>query len=394
MRPLHLLFSLALPLLAAAACAAQTPTAQQALRSGSQALAAGRYDEAERWLRAAVSASPDNPEALMALGVAQLRLGQPAPAADSLRKSIALAPAQQAANLFLGIACVQMHNVPEAVAALNRELELDPTDAQAAMWLGVVQLQDGHPEKAVAPLDRAAELAPNDLNILEYRGKAHSDVAYASYARMAAIDPDSWHVHKVQGQMLAQQNLHKEAIAEFQQAIRVAPANSDLYEELAAEYRKTGALDLAQQAYARELELSPNNTVALFNLGKIDIETNRTQQGLELLQKIAALADTMPALDFYLGLGQLDSGDTKAALASLEKARSLHPEPELAPRIEFQLARVYRKLGRLDDANRAARAYAQLKAQNAKLNPRALQAISSGFGAAELPRPPQAGDKP
>ena len=82
------------------------------------------------------------------------------------------------------------------------------------------ELQDGHPEKATEPLDRAAELAPNDLNILEYRGKAHSDVAFASYARMAIIDPNSWHVHRVQGQMYSQQSQHKEAIAEFLEAIK------------------------------------------------------------------------------------------------------------------------------------------------------------------------------
>ena len=346
---------------------------------------AGRFDEAEKWFRSAVELSPGNPEALMALGAAELRLGKPGLAADALSKSLSVSPNEQGANLFLGIAFVQMHKVPEAVAALQREMELDPKDAQAAMWLGVVELQDGHPEKAVAPLDRAAELAPNDLNILEYRGKAHSDVAYASYARMAAIDPHSWHVHKVQGQMYAQQNQHKEAIAEFQEAIKQAPENSDLYEELAGEYRKTGALALAQQMYSKELELSPNNPIAVFNLGKIDIETNHTAEGLQLLKKVLANYQDVPAIYFYLGVGEMDADDAKAAAAALEKARTMHPEAELAARVEYQLARVYRKLGRTEEANRAAREYARLRAENAKLNPRALEAISSGFGSAGLP---------
>ena len=88
---------------------------------------------------------------------------------------------------------------------LNSNL-LNPNNMspKAWMWQGVVELQDGHPEKATEPFDRAAELAPNDLNILEYRGKAHSQVAFASYARMAVIDPTSWHVHRVQGQMYSQ----------------------------------------------------------------------------------------------------------------------------------------------------------------------------------------------
>jgi Flp pilus assembly protein TadD len=278
-----------------------------------------------------------------------------------------------------------MHRVDDCVAAFHRELDLDPKDVQAFMWLGVVELQDGHPEKATEPLDQAAELAPNDLNILEYRGKAHSEVAYASYARMTVIDPKSWHVHRVQGQFYSQQGQHKEAIAEFQEAIKLMPNNSDLYEELATEYRKAGSIELAQQTFAKELELSPNNPVAMYNLAKIDIETNRSEEGLELLRKVVASYSGFAATYFYLGLGEFETGRTDKALAALEKARSMHPEPDLAPRIEYQLSRVYRKLGRTEEANRAVREYTRLKAENAKLNPTALTAISAGFGSAGVP---------
>jgi Flp pilus assembly protein TadD len=278
-----------------------------------------------------------------------------------------------------------MHHVEDAVTALRRETELDPKNAQAWMWQGVVELQDGHPEKATEPFDRAAELAPNDLNILEYRGKAHSQVAFASYARMAVIDPNSWHVHRVQGQMYSQQNQHKDAIAEFLEAIKQAPSNSDLYEELGGEYRKSSNLELAQQAYAKELELSPNNPIAMYNLALIDIETNRGAEGLALLRKVTANYANVPATWFYQGLGEFDSGNTDAALAALEKARGMHPEPELAPRIEYELSRVYRKLGRTEDANHAIREYTRMREQNAKLNPAVLSAISSGFGSVEVP---------
>lgn len=356
-----------------------------ALRNGTEAMRAGKFNDAETWFQSAVQASPDNPQAVMALGVAELRLGKPEEATENLSRAVTIKPDLPGAHLFLGIACTQMHRVAEAVAALQKEIELDPNNAQAEMWLGVVELQDGHPEKATAPLDRAAELAPNDLNILQYRGKAHSDVAYASYARMAAIDPHSWHVHEVQGQIYAQQNQHKQAIAEFEEAIKQVPNNSDLYEELAEEYRKSGSLELSQQSFTRELELSPNNPIAMYNLGKIDIETNHTEEGLKLLRQVVANYENVPATYFYLGLGEFNAGQPKDAVIALEKARAMHPEPELAPRIEYELSRVYRKLGRIEDANRAVREYSRLQAQNAKLNPQALTAITAGFGSADLP---------
>jgi tetratricopeptide (TPR) repeat protein len=365
-----------------------SPTANPAgedLRKGTEAIRAGNAKEAEKWFQAALHSDPDNPDALMEYGVAELRLGKTASGVDSLQRAVALAPQMQGANLFLGIGYAQMHKVDECVAALHRELELDPKDAQAELWLGIVELQDGHPEKATEPLDRAVELAPNDLNILQYRGKAHSAVAYASYARMAVIDPNSWHVHDVQGQMYSQVGQHKEAIAEFQQAIKLAPNNSDLYEELGMEYRKAVSLDLSQQTFAKELELSPGNPVAMYNLAKIDIETNHIEDGLALLRKVVANYSGYAATYFYLGLGEFETGQTNEALADLEKSRSMHPEPDLAPRIEYQLARVYRKLGRTGDANHAVSEYTRLKDENSKLNPTALSAISSGFGEAGLP---------
>ena len=362
-----------------------SPTAEDSLRKGTEAIRAGRYQEAKKYFQAAVQVAPANAAAFMELGVAELGLGQPGEATDNLRKAIALSPDLQGANLFLGIAGAQMHHVDDAMAAFRRETELDPKNAQAWMWQGVVELQDGHPEKATEPFDHAAELAPDDLNILEYRGKAHSEVAFASYARMAVIDPTSWHVHRVQAQMYSQQNQHKEAIAEFLEAIKQAPTNSDLYEELGGEYRKSSNLEFAQQAYAKELELSPNNPVAMYNLAKIDIETNRGTEGLDLLRKVTANYANVPATYFYLGLGEFDAGNTDAALAALEKARGMNPEPELAPRIEYELSRVYRKLGRIQDANHAVHEYTRMKEQNAKLNPAVLSAISSGFGSAEVP---------
>jgi tetratricopeptide (TPR) repeat protein len=379
--------------LAAAVAIAQTSTVSlsqsldDSLRKGTEAISAGNLQEAEKWFQSAVTASPDDPTALMDFGLTKLRLGKPESAAELLQHAIARNPELQGANLFLGIAYTQMHRVDEAITALRHETAVDPKNAQAYMWQGIVELQDGHPEKATEPLDRAAELAPDDLNILEYRGKAHSDVAFASYARMAVIDPNSWHVHRVQAQLYSRQNQHKEAIAEFLEAIKQAPNNSDLYEELGGEYRKSANLDLAQQAYSRELELSPNNPIAMYNLARIDIETNRTQDGLRLLRKVVSNYADVPATYFYLGLGEFDSGNTKEALDALEKARAMHPEPDLAPRVEYELSRVYRKLGRVEDSNRAIREYTRLKAQNSKLNPAVLSAISAGFGSATVPVP-------
>jgi Flp pilus assembly protein TadD len=387
---------LALFLLTVSTTRAQTGTssgsgaqAGEALRNGTEAIRAGRFAEAERWFHAAVKENPGNPAAHLELGVAELRLGKPADAASALQQAIALDPQLPGANLFLGISYAQINRLDAAAASLQQEIDLDPKNAEAEMWLGVVELQAGHPEKATGPLDRAAELSPNDLNILEYRGKAHSDVAHDSYARMTLIDPTSWHVHKVEGQLYAMQDKYKEATAEFNEAIHGAPNNSDLYEELGNAYRKSGALDLAQQAFRKEMGLSPNNPIAMYNVATIDIERNEAESGVPLLLKVIANYANAPAAYYFLGLGQSQLGKPSEAVVSLEKARTMHPEPELAPRIEYELSRVYRKLGRTADSERAVREYTRLKALDMKRNPvnQQSQPVGSRPGDAQAAEP-------
>jgi tetratricopeptide (TPR) repeat protein len=291
------------------------------------------------------------------------------------------------ANLFLGIAYTQMHLLDEGIAALSREIELNPKNAQAQMWLGVVELQAGHPEKATDPLDRAAELEPNNLNILDYRGKAHDDVAFDSYARMATIDPHSWHVHKVQAEFYSHEKQYKLAISEYLEAIRLTPGNSDLYEELGDTYRQAANIDLAQQAYSKELELSPNNPIAMYNLGQIDIETGNAAKGLELLRTVTANYQNSPATYFYLGLGEFETGDTAGGAAAMERALGMHPDANLSPRIEYELSRIYRKLGRIADSEQAIHEYTRIRAMNAKQNPDVEKNATEGPGAGAAAAP-------
>ena len=363
--PVLLLF--ALPVCLPAQTAPQIdPRLTQLMQSGMQAIHEGKPAEAEIQFRQATIAAPNFPDAFMGLGLAQLRDGKPGEAAKALRRAIELNSDMPGAHMFLGIACYQQKKYDEAIAALQKEISLQPKSGEALTWLGIVELESGNPDGAVGPLDRAAALSPNDPNILDYRGQAHMRVAQESYQALAKLDPDSWHVHRALGESFSESGQPEKAIAEYQAAIKKQPRNADLYESLGNGYQKISRFDDAAKAYQQELDLSPNNPIALYNLGKIKVENGDAEAGVALLkQAVAAHASPAPA-DFYLGLGFAKLGQNQQAADWLEKVLASNPSDFIRQSTYYELVRVYAKLNRKEDSNRALAELTRLKAQASK----------------------------
>ena len=216
-------------------------------------------------------------------------------------------------------------------------------------------------------------MQPDDLNILEYRGRAHNLVARDSYARMARIDPGSWHVHRVQAELYAAEDRHAEAITEYEAAVKLEPRNPDLFEGLGDEYRKTSQLDLAQKAFTQELQLAPNNEIAMYDLGSIDIEQGKYSEGVPLLQTMLRSYNNAPVAEYYLGRGLAALNKDEEALKWLQKSVQDDPSGEVAKRSYYELARLYRKMQRPAESEKALAEYTRLREASDKQSAQQIQ---------------------
>jgi tetratricopeptide (TPR) repeat protein len=340
-----------------------TPSAQsiQLLQNGAAAMHQGKAADAEGFFRQATVAAPELPDAYMGLGMAELREGKTDDAEHALSKAVELNPAAPGAHMFLGIAQYQMNKLDAATASLKQELVQQPDNVEVLTWLGIAELGAGHPDEAVGPLDRAAQLSPKDPNVLDYRGRAHSLVAQESYRALTSLDPDSWRVHRALGENYSESKDWTNAAAEYQKAIDRQPNNSDLHEALGDADQRLRRLDEATHAYEVELKLSPHNPIALFNLGKIQVERGNPQRGVTLLRQAAELSAPSAQISVYLGRGLADIGNPEEAVPWLEKSLAQEPSEFVAETAYFQLARVYKMLNRSQDAQRAAAELKKLK---------------------------------
>jgi tetratricopeptide (TPR) repeat protein len=343
---------------------AQGTDAEGKFRQATEALRARNFDEAADGFSSVVKTSPAFAEAHLNLGLVREEQGRNDEAIASFQKALAIKPRLRGANLFLGIAEYRLNSLDKASDALRKETNYYPTDANAWMWLGVVELAKARPDEASVALDKAAKLDPANVDILYHRGRAHLLISKTSYEQMFKADPNSWRVHQVLAQADAESDRHADAIAEYELAIKLAPQQPGLHEELGTEYRNAGQIEAADVQYRAELKIDPNNISARYKLGTLQVERGRPEEAITLIESALQQNPAIPDAHYYLGRAQMQLGNDEASIASFKRVLSEKSEdPDIAQQAYYQLAIVYRRLHRMDEARTALAQFEKLKQQ-------------------------------
>lgn len=361
-------------------------TVIQWLRAGSDAVRRGDLTTGESYFHKVVAAAPEFSDGYLGLGMVQLREDQVDSAITSLRRATELNPQLKGAHMFLGIAQYQAGDLASAATSLQAEVTLQPDNVEALTWLGMTELGLQKPDAATGPLDHAAALAPKNPEVLFYRARAHNLVAEQSYIQLRDLDPDSVFVHRALGETLAASGQHEKAIDEYEAAIKKEPENPDLYESLGEEQQRLARFDAAEATYEKELKLNPNSAIALYNLGRIDVEHGRAPEGVSLLRQAQQAHALAAPTDFYLGYGLEETGTLEESAHWLQEAIRSNPSPFIAQSAYYQLGRVYQRLNRKEDAQRAFEELKRLKAESAKT----MTGGDAGSDPAAPSTPPQA----
>jgi tetratricopeptide (TPR) repeat protein len=321
----------------------------------------GNFERAVEGFSSVTKQAPTFAEAHFNLGLAYEELGKPNEAIASLEKALALKPRLHGTNLFLGVAYYKLNQLDAALVAIKKEATAYPKDAGALMWLGVVELAKDRPEEASEALDKAAKLAPNDVDILYHRGRAHLLVSKNSYGKMFTADPKSWRVHQVLAQANAEADHYPDAIAEYEEAIKLAPTQPGLHEELGSVYQNEQMPQEAAAAFQSELAIDPHNVLAKYKLGVLALEHGDGAQAKELVEAAVREKPDLHHVDYFLGRAEMELGNDSSAADHLKRATASETDPEFLQQSWYQLGIACRKLHRMDDAQQAMATFQRLK---------------------------------
>lgn len=357
---------------AAAYCqSAPSPQVEEWFRRGAQSMQAGNVKGAEAAFQKVTQLDPNLAPAWLDMGLAQMREGDITDAIASIRKCLQLDPSAPGAHLFLGIAEYQASHNSEAIADLKAAIQDDPKNEQGYMWLGIVELNAGHPEKAVGPLDKAEQLNPKDENVLDYQVQAHLAVAKQSYKKLYELNPSSWRIHQLSAVIDNQAHDHQHAVHEYRLALKEAPNRPDLWEALGWQYRALDDNADAVKAFQRQLQLSPGNPIAIYNLASSEVENGQAAAAIPLLQHVVAIYQIPTQANYYLGRAYASEG--KYAQAAMQFRQATHLQGPVQQRAWYQLSQTYRHLGKIPEARAAVLEFEKLQQQSNKANAHNVQ---------------------
>jgi len=93
-------------------------------------------------------------------------------------------------------------------------------------------------------------------------------------------NPNAWMAHSNLGMALAQTGKIEEAIAHFEQALRINPDNAEAYNNLGMALAQTGKIEEAITHYQQALRITPDRAEVHYNLGSALAQAGRVREAI------------------------------------------------------------------------------------------------------------------
>lgn len=267
-------------------------------------------------------------------------------------KAATHASPERAVALRMKAKCfVNLSRFIEADVALRASLSLEPHSAESLYLLGFVLQRENQPAASLGVFTQAAAMASpqsDDLKLVgldyilldDYRDGVHwLQQSLALNANNAEAWYDLGRAHMHQGQF-------NEAVHAFQRSLSIVPRNAKALDNMGLSYEAQNKPEQALRMYEEAVQASQDSPQPLsepfLDLGTFLEEHAQYGQAERMLLRATELAPKSSRS--FEELARAYIGETKdtQAQTAMEHALALDPKN---PRLHFQLARLYRKLG-------------------------------------------------
>jgi tetratricopeptide (TPR) repeat protein len=324
----------------------------------------GNYDAAEHFYKQALAVAPESLETLKRLGVleqTELKFD------DSIRlfkQVLASDPSYKGVNFFLGLSYFGKNEFLQSIDCFERELKTPKPHPRTQYYLGLALQSSGRMDEAISHLNQSLAQDPKDADALYELARLHKNASLHSIEALKALDPDSFQLHALMGEVYADQERYSDAIEEYQKALAKRPDAPGMQFLIGVAYWAQRQMEAAEKAFKEAYKENPNDAMTNLYLGDIAVRSQRFSEALPFLMVAKRTQPGMPQLHVLLGQCYQAQNELQQAITADPSAAQPH----------YLLARVYREL---HDAQASVEELAQFerlsKLEKEKTLPRAPQ---------------------
>ncbi|NTV80020.1 MAG: sulfatase-like hydrolase/transferase [Candidatus Aminicenantes bacterium] len=277
--------------------------------------------------------------------------GAPEEAIATIKAIIAEDPGISDAHFSLGNIYYKSKRYEEALESFKISLDLKPDDSFAVINIANSLQALGRSEEAEKfVLDHLAKgLEDPQLyfllgNVRVRRGDPDGAIPY--FKQCLAANPQSASAHNAIAAIYLNKDRLEEAEAHLKAAAALYPRLTSLRYNQAQLFEKRNLYPEAAEFYIQEIQDSPKNFRALFNLSRVYRMMGREDDELATLKKTIEVEPDFPVAYFYMARIHLRRGqDYEGAIALVQKGIALKPVPSELPLGFFLLADLYNRVG-------------------------------------------------
>jgi tetratricopeptide (TPR) repeat protein len=291
----------------------------------------GHDDEAEQSFRTVIRLAPKSALGYTNLGVLLSKLGRHDDAAAAFREAQTLEPKNFTALLGLGTSLELLHQHADAAVYLQRAWDVRPGDFQTGYELALALREAKQSAAAKKLVNQIA--APQDpepaVKYYSLAGVVAEDLkefgaASEFYRRAYEINPGSYEIYVA----LVRSTLSA-GTAPSKEALPAPPENLSAPQNLALGmlFSSAGAYGQAIARFEETLRLDPTNDSATVNLALADKNIGKTPAAIDLIRRAVKERPSAALYNLLAGLDE-ESGEFVEAVQSFQRAVELDPNNE------------------------------------------------------------------
>lgn len=324
---------------------ALTPEVIQHAQAGSAALEQGKLEVAISEFKQVIALQPENVSGHLNLGNAYFKGGDYEKAVPELQQALKLQPTLLGADQALGVALLMQGNAAASIPYLEK--------APDPQLLGLAYLESGRLSDAIIAWQKALVDHPDDPNVLYFFTRTTALASKQAYARLQAVGSGSARAHEAMADRAVDMGRIQEALREYQEAIKINPNAPGVHLAAGKALATASNWPAAVSEFELETKLRPASAEAWYYLGSALLaQKDHAKEALEALEHSNRLQGDMPGTLFAAGKAASQAGDAAATVQYLTKMLELGKADDLAPQAHFLLGDAYRKLGKIEDADR------------------------------------------